>query len=267
MSNWHTIFYFFYHQLKFVPFINRAQTSVANTRIGNKWNDRRVSVLLLSHLMTSVTSPTQTDCRCCLEKYDTMTSLKPVDETRSDILRVVSVHLRYIYNLASWSSSTDAHKVQLHLAVCCLPPTNCTELIPKRRPWNRKSDGGVVSPEAAESDLLRQDDVHRVLLLLPARASRLPQQVLPLLAHQLAVLGVGQPRLTAAEEHNARGAQDHQAGEKCQQAEAEQLAVGDQHSAGVHRFLQGDLELVPLGRPEELVEGVSRQGVVLRCQC
>lgn len=123
-----------------------------------------------------------------------------------------------------------------------------------------------MSPEAAESDLLRQDDVHRVLLLLPARASRLPQQVLPLLAHQLAVLGVGQPGLAAAEEHDARGAQDHQAGEQRQQAEAEQLAVGDQHAAGVHRLLQGDLEQVPLGRPEELVEGVSRQGVVLRCQ-
>lgn len=129
------------------------------------------------------------------------------------------------------------------------------------------SDGGVVSPEAAESDLLRQDDVHRVLLLLPARASRLPQQVLPLLAHQLAVLCVGQPRFTAAEEHDARGAQDHQAGEQRQQAEAEQLAVGDQHTVGVHRLLQGDLQQVPLGRPQELVEGVSRQGVMLRRQC
>lgn len=123
-----------------------------------------------------------------------------------------------------------------------------------------------MSPKAAESDLLRQDDVHRVLLLLLARASCLPQQVLPLLAHQLAVLGVGQPRLATAEEHDSRGAQDHQAGEQRQQAEAEQLAVGDQDATGVHRLLQGDFEQVPLGRPEELVEGVSRQGVVLWCQ-
>lgn len=103
-----------------------------------------------------------------------------------------------------------------------------------------------------------------MLLLLLARAPCLFEQVFPLLPHQLAVLGVGQPRLAAAEEHDARRAQDDQAGEQGQHAEADELAVGDEDALGVHRLLQRDLQQVPLGRPEELVEGVRGQGVVLR---
>lgn len=53
-----------------------------------------LNVLLSRHAMTSVTALMQTVRLCCLEKYDTMTSLKPVDETRCNILLVVLVHLQ-----------------------------------------------------------------------------------------------------------------------------------------------------------------------------
>lgn len=77
------------------------------------------------------------------------------------------------------------------------------------------SDGGVVPPKAGESNLLRQDDVYRVFRLFLARAASFSQQVLPLLPDKLAVLGIRQPRLTAAKKHNACSAQDDQAGEQC----------------------------------------------------
>lgn len=123
-----------------------------------------------------------------------------------------------------------------------------------------------MSPKAGESNLFRQDDVYGVLRLLRGDASRLPQQVFPLLPDKPAVLDVGQPRLAAAEEHDPGGSQDDQAGDQRQHSEADQLPVGDQDAAGVHRLLQGDLQQVPLRRPEELVEGVSGEGVVLRGQ-
>lgn len=123
-----------------------------------------------------------------------------------------------------------------------------------------------MSPKAGESNLLRQDDVHRVALLLLARAAGVSQQVLPLLTDELAVLGVSQPRLTAAKEHDAHSAQDNHAGEQGQHAEADELAVGVENARGVDRLLQGDLEQVSLGRSEKLVEGVSGEGVVLRSQ-
>lgn len=116
-------------------------------------------------------------------------------------------------------------------------------------------------PKAGESDLLGQDDVHRA-----PRGAGFAQQVFPLLANELAVLGVGHPRLTAAKEHDARRAQDHQAGEQGQHAEADELAVGGEDAGGAGRLLEGDLQRVSLGRPEELPEGVSVEGVVLRRQ-
>lgn len=42
--------------------------------------------------------------------------------------------------------------------------------------------------------------------------------------------------------------------------------MADQDTGGVDCLLQGDLEQVSLRRSEELVEGVSREGVVLRAQ-
>lgn len=42
--------------------------------------------------------------------------------------------------------------------------------------------------------------------------------------------------------------------------------MGDKDAGGVDCLLQGDLEQVSLRRSEELVEGVSREGVVLRSQ-
>lgn len=42
--------------------------------------------------------------------------------------------------------------------------------------------------------------------------------------------------------------------------------MGDQNTGGVDCLLQGDLEQVSLRRSEELMEGVSREGVVLRGQ-
>lgn len=106
-----------------------------------------------------------------------------------------------------------------------------------------------MSPKAGESNLLRQDDVHGVLRLLLARAACFSQQVFPLLPNELAVLGVGQPGLTAAKKHDACGAQDDQAGEQGQHAEADQLTMGDQQPGGVDCLLQGDLQQVSLGRP------------------
>lgn len=129
-----------------------------------------------------------------------------------------------------------------------------------------QSDRGVVSPKAGESNLLGQDQVYRVLQLFLARAAGFSQQVVPLLPNELAVLGVGQPRLAAAEEHDARGAQDDEAGEQGQHAKAEQLTVGDEDARGVDRLLQGDLEQISLRGSEQLVEGVSREGVMLRSE-
>lgn len=122
--------------------------------------------------------------------------------------------------------------------------------------------------KAAQPDLLGEDDVDRVLglVLPPAPAAHLLQQVLPLLPDQLAVLCVSQPRLASAKEHDARGAQNNQAGEQGQHAKAHQLPVGDQDALRVHRLLQGDFEEVPVRRAQQLVEGVSREGVVLRCE-
>ena len=123
-----------------------------------------------------------------------------------------------------------------------------------------------MSPKAGESYLFRQDDVYWVLRLFLARPAALSQQVFPLLPDELAVLGISQPRLAAAKKHDSRGAQDDQAGEQGEHAEANELPVGDEDAGGVHRLLQGDLEQVPVRRPEKLVEGVSREGVVLRSQ-
>lgn len=69
-----------------------------------------------------------------------------------------------------------------------------------------------MSPKTGESNLLRQDDVYRMFRLLLARAASFSQQVFPLLSNKLAVLGIGQPRLTAAKKHNACSAQDDHAG-------------------------------------------------------
>lgn len=121
-----------------------------------------------------------------------------------------------------------------------------------------------MSPKAGESNLFWQDDVYRVLRLFLARAAHLLQQVLPLLSNELAVLGVSQPRLAAAKEHDSRRAQDNQAGEQGQYAEADELTVGDEDARRVHRLLQGDLKQVSLRWPQQLVEGVGREGVVLR---
>lgn len=124
-----------------------------------------------------------------------------------------------------------------------------------------------MSPKAGESNLFRQDDVYWVLRLFLAAASCLSQQVLPLLPNKLAVFGIGKPRLAAAKEHNACCAQNDQAGEQGQHAKADELTVGDEDAVGVDRLLQGDLEQVSLGRSEKLVEGVSRERVVLGSQC
>lgn len=128
------------------------------------------------------------------------------------------------------------------------------------------SDGGVVPPEAGESNLLRQDDVYRVFRLFLAAAASFSQQVLPLLPDELAVLGICQPRLTAAKKHNACSTQDNQTGEQCQQAEADKLTMRNKDTGRVNRLLQRDLEQVPLGWSEQFVEGMSREGVVLWSQ-
>lgn len=78
-----------------------------------------------------------------------------------------------------------------------------------------------MSPKAGESNLFGQDDVYRVLWLLQCHTSCLPQQVFSLLPNKPAVLNVSQPRLTAAEEHNAGGSQDDQAGDKSQHTKAD----------------------------------------------
>lgn len=87
-----------------------------------------------------------------------------------------------------------------------------------------------MSAKAAQPDLLREDDVDGVLRLLvpPAAATHLLQQVLSLLSHQLAVLRVSQPRFASAKKNDARGAQNNQAGEQGQHAKAQQLSVGDE---------------------------------------
>lgn len=102
--------------------------------------------------------------------------------------------------------------------------------------------------------------------LFLARASCLSQQVFPLLPYKLAILGISQPRLAATKKHNARSAQDHQAGEQGQHAKADKLAMGDEVAPGVDCLLQGDLKKVPLRWSDKLVEGVSRKGIVLRSQ-
>lgn len=123
-----------------------------------------------------------------------------------------------------------------------------------------------MSSKAGESNLFWQDDVYRVLGLFLARAANFFQQVLPLLSNELAVLGVRQPRLAAAKEHDSCSAQDNEAGEQSQHAEADELTVGDEDARRVDRLLQGDLKQVPLRWSEQLVKGVSREGVVLRSQ-
>lgn len=84
-----------------------------------------------------------------------------------------------------------------------------------------------------------------------------------MLPNKLAVLGISQPCLTAAKKHNACGAQDDQAGEQGKYAKADKLTVGDEDAGGVDGLLQGDLEQVSFRRSEELVEGVSGEGVML----
>lgn len=103
--------------------------------------------------------------------------------------------------------------------------------------------------KAGELDLLREDDVDRAVPLILAVIGS--QQMLSLLAHQMAVLGVGHPRLAAVEEDNTCGSQDHQAGEQAQHPETDELTAGDQAGGRgrVNRLLQADLEKVPLGGP------------------
>lgn len=105
-----------------------------------------------------------------------------------------------------------------------------------------------------------------MLRLFLARAADLFQQVFPLLPNELAVLCISQPRLATAEEHDSCSAQDNQAGEQGQQAEADELSVGDEDARRVHRLLQGDLKQVSLRWSQQLVKGVGREGVVLRSQ-
>lgn len=125
------------------------------------------------------------------------------------------------------------------------------------------SDGGVVSSKAGESNLLWEDDIYRVFHVLLAGASSFSQQVFSLLTYELAVLGICHPCLTATKKHDARGAQDDQAGEQGQDAEADELTLSDQDSRRVDGLFQGDLQQVSFGRSEQPVEGVSREGVML----
>jgi len=120
-----------------------------------------------------------------------------------------------------------------------------------------------VSPKARESNLLWQDDVYGVLWLLLARAANFSQQVLPLLPNKLAVLCISQPRLTAAKKHNSCSAQNNQAGEQGQHAKAYKLTVGNKNTRRVDGLLQGDLEQVSLRWSQQLVKGMSGEGVVL----
>lgn len=120
-----------------------------------------------------------------------------------------------------------------------------------------------MSPKAGESNLLRQDDIYRVLQLFLACAAGFSQQVFPLLPNKLAVLGVSQPRLAAAKKHNTCGAQDDEAGEQGQHAKTDKLTVGDKDARRMDCLLQGNLEQISLRWSEELVEGVSRERVML----
>lgn len=97
-------------------------------------------------------------------------------------------------------------------------------------------------PIVTEPDLLRQDDVDRLLGVGS-------QEEIPLLPHKLPVPAVGHPHLAAVEEDDACRDQHHQTGEETQNHETDDLAAGDQRSRC-------------LNRPEKLVE--SRRGVVLR---
>lgn len=106
-------------------------------------------------------------------------------------------------------------------------------------------------PVVAQLDFLRQDDVDRMLLAVGRS-----QEEIPLLPHQLAVLCVRHPRLTAVKKDDARRDQDHQTGEETQNGEADDLAAGDQRT--------GRLERLSLGRTQQLVESVGRYGVVTR---
>ncbi|TNN36994.1 hypothetical protein EYF80_052847 [Liparis tanakae] len=172
-----------------------------------------------------------------------------------------------IYSCRKSPRDTESLRSQWNIILRLSPftwPTPCGH--------SEMTDGGVVPPEAGEADLLRQDEVHaaarllRARLLLAARGAGSAQQALPLLPEQLAVLGVGSPRRAAPEEHDARGAQDHRAGEQRQHAEADELAVGGEDAGRARRVPQGDLQQVSVGRPEELVEAVGGEGVVLRRQ-
>lgn len=123
-----------------------------------------------------------------------------------------------------------------------------------------------MSPKAGEPNLLRQDDVYGVARLILAHSAGLSQQVFPLLPNKLAVLGVSQPRLAAAKKHDTCGAKDDQAGEQGQHAKTDKLTVCDEDARGVDRLLQGNLEQISLRGSEQLVEGVSRERVMLRSQ-
>lgn len=123
-----------------------------------------------------------------------------------------------------------------------------------------------MSSKAGESNLLWQDDVYGVLQLFLACAASFSQQVFPLLPNKLAVLGISQPRLTAAKKHNTCGAQDDKTGEQGQHPKTHKLSVGDKNSRGVDRLLQSNLKQISLRGSEELVESVSREGVMLWSQ-
>lgn len=91
--------------------------------------------------------------------------------------------------------------------------------------------------------------------------------MLPLLSHQLAVLGVGHPGFAAAKEDDGGGAEHHQAGEQAQHREADQLAARHQRrTRRVHRLLKRDLEQLALGGPQQLVKGMCWEAIVLRGQ-
>lgn len=87
-----------------------------------------------------------------------------------------------------------------------------------------------------------------------------------MLPHELAILDISQPCLTATKKHNARSAQDHQTGKQGQHAKADKLTMGDEDAPGMDCLLQGDLKKVSLRWSDKLVEGVSRKGIVLRSQ-
>lgn len=105
-----------------------------------------------------------------------------------------------------------------------------------------------------------------MLQLFLGSAAGFSQQVFPLLPYKLAVLGVSQPRLTAAKKHNTCGAQDDETGEQGQHPKTHKLSMGDEDAGGVDCLLQGNLEQISLRGSEELVESVSRKGVMLWSQ-